>query len=91
MLLHSINAFLQALKRPMWSVWIGIYRQAFGFAFFIWLFVGVWGFDEIGVFYGVACAVISGCIMALVVVTRVSKLEIGGLWRKPAREFIDAR
>ena len=52
-------------------------------AFFIWLFVGVWGFSEIGVWFGVACAVITGCLIALVIVERVAKREIGGLWDSP--------
>ena len=81
MLLFSINAILQALKRPIWTVWISLYRQAFGVVFFVWLFVGVWNFSEIGVWFGVACAVISGGIVALVLTTRVARQEIGGLWR----------
>ena len=36
MMLFSINSLLQALKRPVWSVWIGLYRQGFGIAFFAW-------------------------------------------------------
>ena len=81
MLLFSINSFLQALKRPIWTVWISLYRQAFGIAFFVWLFVGVWSFSEIGVWFGVACAVLTGLAVALLVTTRVARREIGGLWR----------
>ena len=32
MMLFAINSFLQALKRPIWTLWIGVYRQAFGVA-----------------------------------------------------------
>ncbi len=81
MMLFSINSLLQALKRPIWTVWISLYRQAFGIAFFVWLFVGVWGFSEIGVWFGVACAVLSGWAVAMVIATRVARREIGGLWR----------
>ncbi|CAN0490005.1 unnamed protein product, partial [Hapterophycus canaliculatus] len=38
-LIHfSITSFLQAAKRPIWSLWISLYRQAFGVAFFVWLY-----------------------------------------------------
>ena len=81
MMLFAINSFLQALKRPIWTVWISLYRQAFGIAFFVWLFVGVWNFTEIGVLFGVACAVLSGWAVAMYVATRVARAEIGGLWQ----------
>lgn len=85
MMLFSINGLLQALKRPMATVWISLYRQGFGIAFFIWLFVGVWGFDEHGVWFGVACAVISGLGLSLWIASRVAAQEMGGLWRGPAK------
>ncbi|MEM7320868.1 MAG: MATE family efflux transporter, partial [Pseudomonadota bacterium] len=81
MMLFSINSFLQALKRPIWTVWISLYRQAFGVAFFVWLFVGVWEFSEIGVWFGVACAVITGWAVAMGIATWVARHEIGGLWQ----------
>ncbi|MCL6285441.1 MATE family efflux transporter [Ruegeria sp. 2012CJ41-6] len=81
MMLFSINSLLQALKRPIWTVWISLYRQAFGVAFFVWLFVGVWGFDEIGVWFGTATAVATGLMIALLMTTHVARHEIGGLWR----------
>ena len=49
MMLFAINSFLQALKRPMWTLLIGIYRQAFGVAFFSYIFVHIWGFGVVGV------------------------------------------
>ncbi len=82
MMLFAINSFLQALKRPVWSVWIGLYRQGFGIAFFVWIFVGILAFDETGVWLGVASAVITGLLMALAITSRVADQSIGGLWRK---------
>jgi len=73
MLLFSINSILQAFKRPIYSVWISLYRQGFGIAFFVWLFVGLWGFGEAGVWYGVACAVVSGAGIALWITARVAR------------------
>lgn len=81
MMLFSISSILQAFKRPIMTVWISLYRQGFGVAFFIWLFVGVFGFDERGVWFGVALAVLSGLMVALSVVSRIAQREIGGLWR----------
>jgi len=83
MVLFSINSLLQAFKRPIMTVWISLFRQGFGIAFFIWIFVGVAGFDERGVWFGVAAAVLGGLILSLVIVTRVARHEIGGLWRRP--------
>lgn len=80
MALFAINALLQALKRPIWTLWISLYRQGIGIALFVWLFVGVLGFDETGVWFGVACAVTSGLLIAVAVVSRVARREIGGLW-----------
>jgi putative MATE family efflux protein len=79
MMLFSINSFLQALKKPIWTLWISIYRQGFGIAFFIWVFIGVLGFDVWGVWFGIATAVTSGWIAALVVLNGVAAKHIGGL------------
>ncbi|MDP5218532.1 MATE family efflux transporter [Ruegeria sp. 2205SS24-7] len=85
MMLFSINSLLQAFKRPIWTVWISLYRQAFGVAFFVWLFIGVWRFDEIGVWFGTAAAVVTGWMIALLMTTYVARHEIGGLWNPPRR------
>ena len=84
MMLFSINSLLQALKRPIWTLWISIYRQGFGIAFFIWVFVGLWGFDVWGVWFGIAAAVSSGWVIALIVVNAVANKHIGGLFGKAA-------
>ncbi|MEO0943752.1 MAG: MATE family efflux transporter [Pseudomonadota bacterium] len=81
MMLFSINSILQAFKRPVWTLWISIYRQGFGVAFFVWLLVGVVGMDVWGVWIGIGLAVGSGWLLALVVVTRIARTEIGGLGR----------
>ncbi len=79
MMLFSINSLLQALKRPIWTLWISLYRQGFGVAFFVWLLVGVAGMDETGVWLGIGAAVASGWLLALAVAARVAGREIGGL------------
>ncbi|KGK80698.1 multidrug transporter MATE [Thalassobacter stenotrophicus] len=85
MMLFSINSILQALKQPVYTLWISLYRQGFGVAAFIWLFVGVMGFDVWGVWFGIATAVASGWVIALIVVQRVAAQHMGGLFGVPAR------
>ena len=80
MMLFAINSFLQALKRPMWTLLIGIYRQAFGVAFFSYIFVHIWGFGVVGVWYGIATSVLSGLILSLIVAHHASIPLIGGFF-----------
>jgi Na+-driven multidrug efflux pump len=70
---------LQALKRPIWTLWISIYRQGFGVAFFVWLLIGVFDLDVWGVWLGIGLAVSTGWIIALIIANRVANQEIGGL------------
>jgi Na+-driven multidrug efflux pump len=79
MMLFSINSFLQALKRPIWTLWISIYRQGFGVAFFVWLLIGVFDMNVWGVWLGIGIAVSTGWAIALIVASRVAQQEIGGL------------
>ena len=79
MMLFAINSFLQALKRPIWTFWIGVYRQAFGVAFFGYAYVVWGGFGVLGVWFGIATAVISGWMISLVVAEYVARGSIGGL------------
>ncbi|MEX0279996.1 MAG: MATE family efflux transporter [Arenibacterium sp.] len=84
MMLFSINSLLQALKQPIYTLWISLYRQGFGVAFFVWVFIALLGFDVVGVWLGIAVAVVSGWIIALVLAQRVSARMIGGLLVKTA-------
>ena len=86
MMLFAINSFLQALKRPIWTFWIGVYRQAFGVAFFSYAYVVWGGFGVIGVWFGIATAVISGWLISLVVAEYVARGSIGGLQLVKAEE-----
>jgi Na+-driven multidrug efflux pump len=79
MMLFSINSFLQALKKPIWTLWISIYRQGFGVAFFVWVFISVLDFSVWGVWLGIATAVTSGWILSLIVAQRVARATMGGL------------
>ena len=79
MMLFSINSLLQAMKRPIFTLWISIYRQGFGVAFFIWVFIALLGFDVWGVWLGIATSVFTGWIMALFVALKVAGRQMGGL------------
>ncbi len=81
MMLFSINSLLQAFKRPVWTLWISIYRQGFGVAFFVWVLIGVLGMDVWGVWLGIGIAVTTGWLLALTIATRLARHEIGGLRR----------
>ncbi|MEN8893591.1 MATE family efflux transporter [Planktotalea arctica] len=79
MMLFAINSLLQALKKPVYTLWISLYRQGFGVAFFIWLLVGVIGMDVWGVWLGIAIAVSTGWAIAMLITIRITREKIGGL------------
>lgn len=83
-LLFIINALLQAMKRPIYVLWISIYRQGFGVAFFVWLYLMLFGWDIWHVWYGVGTSVVSGLVLSVLIAHHVAKREIGGLWRAPS-------
>ena len=84
MMLFAINSFLQALKRPIWTLWIGIYRQSFGVAFFSWVYVYLLDFGVIGVWLGIATSVLTGLLLSLLITGHVARQLLGGLWRRGA-------
>jgi putative MATE family efflux protein len=79
MMLFSINSILQAFKKAIWTLYISIYRQGFGVAFFVWVFISIFNFDVQGVWLGIATAVSSGWILSFVIANKVAQKEIGGL------------
>ncbi len=79
MMLFAINSLLQALKKPVYTLWISLYRQGFGVAFFIWLLVYLIGMDVWGVWLGIGAAVSSGWAIAIWLTVRITKEKIGGL------------
>jgi putative MATE family efflux protein len=79
--LFAMNSLLQALKMPMATVWIGLYRQGVGVGLFCYLFVQVLGLGTWGVWFGIAVAVTSGLALSLFVVQHVAQQRIGGLFR----------
>lgn len=78
-ILFSVNSLLQALKKAVWTMWIGIYRQIIAIALFIWLFTDVFDWGLTGVRVAIAMAVATGLLMSLAVAQRVARDKIGGL------------
>ena len=79
MMLFSINSILQAFKKAIWTLYISIYRQGFGVAFFVWVFISIFNFDVQGVWLGIATAVSSGWILSFVIANKVAQKEIDKL------------
>ena len=88
MMLFAINSFLQALKRPIWTFWIGIYRQSFGVAFFSWVYVYLLDFGVVGVWFGIATSVLTGLLLSLLITAHVARQLLGGLWHRGAQSPI---
>ena len=79
MMLFSINSLLQAFKQAIWTLWISVYRQGFAVAFFVWVFISFTDFGVQGVWFGIAAAVTSGWVLALIILRNVARTQIGGL------------
>jgi putative MATE family efflux protein len=79
LVLFATNSLLQALKRPVATVWIGLWRQGIAVALFCWLYVEVMGLGTWGVWFGIATAVSTGLILSLAVAERVARRHMGGL------------
>lgn len=77
----SMHSLLQAFKRPAITLCVTIYREIFGVAFFVGVFVLALGMDTLGVWLGVAASALTACLLALFITTRVAREEMGGLFR----------
>ena len=86
-LLFAMNSLLQAFKRPMYTLWIGIYRQGFGIAVFCAIFVILLDWGSWGVWFGIAASVFTGFLLALRITWSVANREIGGLFSRRVKEF----
>jgi putative MATE family efflux protein len=83
--LFAITSLLQALKKPIYTLWIGIYRQGIGVALFSWIYVHFFDLGYLGIWIGIATAVTTGLMLSLVLTERVARELIGGLFtRAPA-------
>ena len=83
--LFAITSLLQALRKPIYTLWIGIYRQAIGVALFSWIYVHVFDLGYLGIWIGIATAVTTGLMLSLALTERLARELIGGLFsRAPA-------
>lgn len=74
-----VTALFQGLRRPVWSVVIGLYRQIFALALFPWLFVAGFGWGLEGVWMGLFVAVWSGFLLSMALAVMVGARALGGL------------
>lgn len=74
--LFAVTAFLQGLRRPVWAVWIGVYRQLFAVAAFGWLYVEVAGLGVTGVWWAIVSSVFSGLMLATLIAARVGRTAL---------------
>ncbi|NBB96677.1 MAG: MATE family efflux transporter [Alphaproteobacteria bacterium] len=88
LVLFAVNSVLQALKRPIVTVWIGLWRQGIAVGFFCWLYVTVFDGGPWGVWFGIATAVVTGLALSLWMVERVARGAIGGLLVAPANRAV---
>lgn len=79
LVLFAINSLLQAFKKPIWTLVIGIYRQGIAVALFVFIFVNILDFDTLGVWLGIATSVVTGMAVSAIVVQLIAKQQIGGL------------
>ena len=63
-------AALQGLKKPMYAIWIGIYRQIIGQAAFLYVLTYLMGMGLIGIWWGIFLATWSATIFTLYYVRR---------------------
>lgn len=82
--LFAITSLLQAFKKPIYTLWISIYRQGIGVALFSWIFVVVFDLGYLGVWFGIATAVTTGLMLSLVLTERLARDLIGGLFTRSA-------
>ncbi|MEM6744575.1 MAG: MATE family efflux transporter, partial [Pseudomonadota bacterium] len=69
--LFAVTAFLQGLKKPIWAMWIGVYRQLFAVAVFGWIYIEGLGMGVEGVWWAILSAVFSGLALSAAVAARV--------------------
>ncbi|WP_085899833.1 MATE family efflux transporter [Kiloniella majae] len=77
--LFAMMSFFQGIKRPIWTVWIGIYRQIFASAGFAALFIYVLNWGAWGVWTAVFTAVWSGLLLSTITLIIVARKNIQGL------------
>jgi Na+-driven multidrug efflux pump len=69
-------AFLQGLKRPMFAIWIGLYRQIAAPILVFWLLAFTLGLGTIGIWLGIALVTASGAVIAEVYTRRVVRQKL---------------
>ena len=69
-------AFLQGLKRPMFAVWIGLYRQIVAPLFVFWLLAFGLDLGTTGIWLGIALVTTSGAVISEIYTRRVVRQKL---------------
>lgn len=77
LMLMAVNSLLQAFKKPVWNLGIGIYRQGIGVALFSYIYVTIFDMGVLGIWIGIATSVVTGLVLALSIVQFMSKKMMG--------------
>ncbi len=77
-LMFLVTAFFQGVRRPVWSVVIGLYRQILALLLFPALFVSGLGWGLAGVWAGLFAAVWSGFALSMLLAVVIGRRAIGG-------------
>lgn len=70
-LLYINVAFLQGLKRPMFALWMGLYRQIAAPVIVFWLLAFVFDLRTTGIWLGIALVTASGALISEIYTRRV--------------------
>ena len=77
----SLNSLLQVFQRPAVAFGITLFRELFGVAGFVALFVVAWEMKTLGIWLGVAASVVTAGLLTLIVTTIIARKQIGGLFQ----------
>lgn len=78
-LMFIVTSFFQGVKRPVWSLIIGVYRQVFALALYPALFVAYTSWGLTAVWAGLFTAVWSGFVVAAFLTHLIGRASIGGM------------
>lgn len=70
------TAILQGLKKPLYAIWIGLYRQVFAPLLVFYLLVNIFDWGIHGIWWGIFIVTWSGAIITLLYLIRVSKKSL---------------
>jgi Na+-driven multidrug efflux pump len=81
-ILFTITSMLQGLQRPMFAIWIGLYRQLIAPLVAIPLLMSIFAPSHLGIWWGVFVSVWSGVVVSL--------LYAAFVWKSVKKQMLEA-